>query len=107
MEETQYTYAGLSTSNAMAEIAASAFDCAVRQRFSQSGLIFYERYIDDSILVLNRNWERQKIQSILEQVLQEIFYDTQIKYGKPCKTSFNMRKFCCVSEKDLSQKHIK
>lgn len=107
VEETQYTYAGLSTSNAMAEIAASAFDCAVHQRFSQSGLIYYERYIDDSILVLNRNWESPKIQSILEQVLQEIFHDAQIKYGKPCKTSFNMKKFCCVSEKNLSQKHIK
>lgn len=107
VEETQYTYAGLSTSNAMAEIAASAFDCAVRQRFSQSGLIYYERYIDDSILILNRNWESPKIQSILEQVLQEIFHDAQIKYGKPCKTSFNMKKFCCVSEKNLSQKHIK
>lgn len=99
VEETQYAYAGLSTSNAMAEIVASVFDCVVRQEFSQLGLIYYERYIDDGILILNRNWERSKILSIFERLLQQVFYDKQIKSEKSCKTSFNMKKFCCVSEK--------
>ena len=40
--------------------SASAFDCAVHQRFSQSGMIYYERYIDDSILVLNEIGKAKK-----------------------------------------------
>lgn len=107
VEETQYAYAGLSTSNAMAEIVASVFDCVVRQEFSQLGLIYYERYIDDGILILNRNWERSKILSIFEQLLRQVFYDKQIKSEKSCKTSFNMKKFCCVSEKNLTQNPTK
>lgn len=50
--KTKYAYAGLPTSNAIAEIIAKEFDSIIRYTFSGKGLIFYERYIDDSILIL-------------------------------------------------------
>ena len=58
---TQYAYAGLCTSNAIAEIIANHFDESVRQAFISKGIIYYERYIDDSFLILNEHIEEDEI----------------------------------------------
>ena len=71
---TQYAYAGLCTSNAIAEIIAKHFDDAVRQAFIGNGVIYYERYIDDSILILNEHVEEMEIKEKLEKTLLSIFY---------------------------------
>ena len=57
---TKYAYAGLCTSNAIAEIIAGYFDEEVKQTFFQNGIIFYERYIDDSILNFKRTHGRNR-----------------------------------------------
>lgn len=79
---TKYAYAGLCTSNAIAEIIAGYFDEAVKQMFFSNGIIYYERYIDDSILILNEHMEETEVKEKLETVLLKIFHDQTIKAPK-------------------------
>lgn len=97
---TKYAYAGLCTSNAIAEIIAAYFDEAVKQVLSESGLIYYERYVDDCIMILNEHMDEKEINDILDDILPKIFYDTNIERGK-CKTEFNKEKFCYISRRKI------
>lgn len=99
--KTKYAYAGLPSSNAMAEIAGATFDHTVRQVFQNSGLIYYARYIDDCVLILNNHTEQVELQKLLDQILSDIFYDTAIKSGKKCKTKYNASKFSYISKQQL------
>lgn len=101
---TRRAYAGLCTSNTIAEITATFFDKAIRQKFALNGVIYYERYIDDCVLVLNEYMEESEVRSLLNAILLEVFYDKSPKC-LPCKTRFNWEKFRYVSKrKVLSQK---
>lgn len=100
--KTKYTYAGFNTSNAMAEIAAKHFDDAIRQAFMSKGVLFFERYIDDSILILNENIDENEIKSTLQKVLMDVFHDDTINVGKKCKTRFNNSKFRYISKRIIS-----
>lgn len=95
---TKYAYAGLCTSNAIAEIIARYFDEAVKQMFFSNGIIYYERYIDDSILILNEHMEETEIKEKLEAVLLNIFHDKTINAPK-CHTKFNSNKFKYISRR--------
>lgn len=97
---TKYAYAGLCTSNAIAEIIARYFDEAVRQMFFSNGIIYYERYIDDSILILNEHMEEAEIKEKLEAVLLNIFHDKTINAPK-CRTKFNSKKFKYISRRKI------
>ena len=101
---TKRSYAGLCTSNALAEIIATHFDKAIRKKFSSNGVIYYERYIDDCVLVLNEHMEESETKDLLNAVLLEVFHDTSLKCLQ-CKTEFNWKKFGYISRrKVLSQK---
>lgn len=97
---TKYAYAGLCTSNAIAEIIAGYFDEAVKQMFFSNGIIYYERYIDDSILILNEHMEETEVKEKLETVLLKIFHDQTIKAPK-CHTKFNKKKFKYISRRNI------
>ena len=98
---TQYAYAGLCTSNAIAEIIAKHFDDAVRQAFIGNGVIYYERYIDDSILILNEHVEEIEVKEKLEKTLLSVFYDEGIGCTVKCKTKFNRNKFQYISRRKI------
>lgn len=97
---TKYAYAGLCTSNAIAEIIAGYFDEAVKQMFFSNGIIYYERYIDDSILILNEHMEETEVKEKLKTVLLNIFHDETIKAPK-CHTKFNKKKFKYISRRKI------
>lgn len=97
---TKYAYAGLCTSNAIAEIIAGFFDEAVKQMFFSNGIIYYERYIDDSILILNEHMEESEVKDKLETVLLNIFHDETINAPK-CHTQFNKGKFKYISRRKI------
>lgn len=101
---TKYAYAGFCTSNAIAEIIASFFDEAVRQAFFSNGLIYYERYIDDSILILNENMEETEVLEKLNSILSKIFYDETLNCLK-CKTKFNNQKFKYISRRKILEQN--
>jgi hypothetical protein len=102
VSQTKYAYAGLSTSNLFSEIIATKFDELIRQAFAQHGLLFFERYIDDTIIILNQHLERPACNRILEDARKAIYYDPNVKTGNPCKTKFNHSKFRLIARRSLT-----
>jgi hypothetical protein len=100
-KNTRYAYAGFSTSNVIAEIIAKQFDDAVKQALSTKGVLFYERYIDDSIIVFNEHIEEPECLEILQQALKVIFFDDAVFALPKCKTRLNPNKFCYISKRTL------
>ena len=100
--QTKYSYAGLSTSNLFSEIIAVKFDEVIRQSFSQHGMLFFERYIDDTIIILNQHLEQAICDSILENALLEVYYDMNVSTAFQCKTKFNPSKSRLNSRRNLS-----
>lgn len=100
--KTQYAYAGLCTSNAIAEIIAKDFDREIKNEFLARGLLFYERFIDDCILILNENVRQSDIQCILDEILKKVFNDIDSDDIIKCKTRFNTGKFQFLSKKTLT-----
>ena len=96
---TEYAYAGFCTSNVIAEIAAKYFDEMVKQIFASKGVIYFERYIDDSILVLNEYIEEQEIKDMLNKSLLNIFYDEKIQPKVKCKAKFNNKKYQYITRR--------
>ena len=97
---TKYAYAGLCTSNTIAEIIATYFDEAIRQVFTENGLILYERYVDDCVLILNEHMEETEVNNTLNAILFDIFHDSQLSCNM-CKTKFNIQKFCYISRRKV------
>ena len=102
VEETRYTYAGFSTSNVIAEIIARQFDIAIKLAFADKGVLFFERYIDDSFLVSNEHIDEQECHNLLQSTLLKIFHDNSVKVVPKCNTKFNNSKFVHISRRDLS-----
>ena len=100
--KTKYAYAGLCTSNVIAEIVAKDFDREIRNEFLAKGLLFYERYIDDCILILNENTKQADIQSLLDKILKKVFDNISSNDIAKCKTKFNAGKFQFLSKKALT-----
>lgn len=105
--KTRYAYAGLCTSNVISEIIAQKFDEKVKMLFSGDGLLFFERYIDDSIIVLNNHISEDKCKEILVQALTEVYRDTAITVGTKCKTRFNNSKFVYISHRALTNSFVR
>lgn len=102
-QESGYCYAGLSTSNIIAEILSIKFDEILIQKFSDKGLIFYQRYIDDGILVFNQYQESKRIQDELQEAVNRIFHDNSVKSHLKCRTKLNNDKFQYISRRRLTQ----
>lgn len=102
VEQTRYAYAGLCTSNVISEIIAQKFDEKIKMVFSGDGLLFFERYIDDSIIVLNKHISEDRCAEILTQALNEVYHSAIIGTKTRCKTRFNNRKFVYISRRTLT-----
>jgi hypothetical protein len=100
--QTKYAYAGLNTSNLFAEIIAVKFDERIRQAFSQHGLLFFERYIDDTIVILNQHLKQDDCETMLHDALETVFHDKSVATAYPCKTRFNPGKFRMVTRRTLT-----
>ncbi len=105
--QTNYAYAGLCTSNVISEIIAQLFDEKIKMAFSGGGLLFFERYIDDSIIVLNKHISEDRCHKILAQVLNEVYHDEAIGVEVKCKTRFNNRKFMYISHRALTNSSVR
>lgn len=101
VNETKYSYAGLQTSNAIAEIIAKVFDEEIVNSFSSFGLLYFERYIDDGIIVLNEHLSETKCNEILLDALKKTFYDENISELPKCTTKMNLTKFKYISKRKM------
>jgi hypothetical protein len=99
-KKTKYAYAGFSTSNVIAEIIARHFDDIIKKAFISKGVLYFERYIDDGLIIFNEHVEEDECKIILEQALEKVFGDKTIS-GK-CKTRFNSKKFSYISKRGMN-----
>ena len=100
--QTKYAYAGLSTSNLLSEIIALEFDEQIRQAFSRYRLLYFQRYIDDTIIILNQHLEQPECDKILNDALQNVFYDKSVLTSYLCKTKLNSTKYKIVTRRSIS-----
>lgn len=102
VKKTKYTYAGLNTSNIFCEIIAKCFDDILSLKFRNYGLIFYRRYIDDGILIFNKRVGLDQCLSIINDAINEVFFDKSVDSAKQCKTRLNTSKTKYLSAYDLA-----
>lgn len=103
--KTKYAYAGLNTSNIICEIIAQRFDELLKLKFSSYGLIFYRRYIDDGILIFNRYVENGVGLKLINEAINETFYDSDIVGVKGCKTRLSITKTKFIALRNLISMH--
>ena len=104
--ETKYAYAGLQTSNAIAEIIAKEFDNALYEQFSQFGLLYFERYIDDGIIILNQHLSESNCSEIINHIIKNIFYSNDLSSIPKCITKMNLSKFKYVSKRNMVSEQL-
>ena len=100
-KETKYAYAGFCTSNVIAEIIAKHFDESVKMAFINKGVLYYERYIDDAVIIFNEHVDEIDCKDILEKSLINVFMDESIDVSPKCKTKFNSNKFNYISKRNI------
>lgn len=99
--ETRYTYAGLCTSNALAEIVARQFDESIHRVFLDNGLIFYDRYVDDCILIFNQHISQNDVDAKVQEIIQRVFFDHDNPIKVKCKTRLNQSKSRYISRRAI------
>lgn len=80
---------GLPTSNALIEIVSRDFDERVKAAFSENGLVFYKRYVDDCILIFNHRVKREVLDKVVDKCRGSIF-GGKTKFS-PAKTSYQTK----------------
>jgi len=80
---------GLPTSNALIEIISRDFDERVKAAFSEDGLIFYKRYVDDCILIFNHRVKKELLDRIIDKCRESTFGKSVLL--SPSKTSYQTK----------------
>lgn len=92
----KYCYAGLCLSNGMTEIVCKDFDIVLKARLSEYGVFFYERYVDDMLIMFNNYISEVKIKKIINDAIHEAFDSC------PVHLSNGVGKFSYISRRNLS-----
>lgn len=86
-------YPGLPTSNALVEIISKEFDIQIRSRLTELGLIYYARYIDDGILIFNKQVKEDEIITSIKDIILNVFKNSDV--------TLNYDKVVYISKKEL------
>ena len=73
IDEFKYCYAGLCLSNGMTEIVCRDFDKRLKAKLTVYGVFFYERYVDDMLIMLNNYISQDEIIDIINKTINETF----------------------------------
>ena len=95
VEQFKYCYAGLCLSNGMAEIVCRDFDMHLRARLEKYGLFYYERYVDDMLIMLNSYISKDNFLKIINEVILTVFGNC------PVKLNMEPAKFAYISKRNL------
>ncbi len=98
VENFKYCYAGLCLSNGMTEIVCKDFDIVLKARLSEYGVFFYERYVDDMLIMFNNYISEDSIKSIIREAIIEVFDSC------PVRLSSGSGKFSYISRRSLVQR---
>lgn len=100
IEEFKYCYAGLCLSNGLTEIVCREFDSRIRAHLSKYGMFFYERYVDDILLITNKYISQNQFCNVIRHTIQEVFGDSPVKINmSPGKFSYITRRNLSTSQK--------
>lgn len=80
---------GMPVSNALIEIISREFDESIRAIFSDDGLIFYKRYVDDCILIFNHRIPKSYLVDAVNLCRIRVFGES-VKLSK-AKTSYQTK----------------
>ena len=94
-----FCFAGINTSNVMAEVISKDFDRTLTTALIGKGLIFSKRYVDDGILIFNKYVSKNELEEIVNNVINKVFYDVDISVTNKCTTALNPTKFTYVSKR--------
>lgn len=94
-DEFKYCYAGLCLSNGMTEIVCRDFDERIKAKMSQYGVFFYERYVDDILLIMNKYIAKDKFLDLMNLTIREVFGDS------PVKLATSPEKFSYISKRKM------
>ena len=93
IDEFKYCYAGLCLSNGMTEIVCRDFDKRLKAKLTAYGVFFYERYVDDMLIMLNSYISQDEIIDIINKTINESFGTC------PVKLSTSLGKFSYISRR--------
>lgn len=98
IKEFDYCYAGLCLSNEMAEIVSRDFDRLIKAKLEKYGIFFYERFVDDMLIMLNSFIDKDEFLKIFNSTIEEVF--------GACPVQLNMEKdkFSFICHRDLQEK---
>jgi hypothetical protein len=89
----KHCYAGLQTSNAMTELACKDFDKVFRSKLKDYGVVYFERYVDDVLIILNSFISEDEFRTLLRNSIAKAFGECDIK--------LNEDKFIYVSRRNI------
>ncbi|MDD4601211.1 hypothetical protein SDC9_03987 [bioreactor metagenome] len=95
IEQFKYCHAGLCLSNGMAEIVCQDFDKHIIARLEKYGIVFYERYVDDILVILNSYISQISFLQLVDDVIQEVFANCPVKLNQ------SNDKFTYISRRSL------
>lgn len=95
VENFKYCYAGLCLSNGMTEIVCKDFEIVLKARLSEYGVFFYERYVDDMLIMFNNYISENRIKNIIRETIIEVFGSC------PVRLSSSPGKFSYISRRNL------
>lgn len=95
INEFEYCYAGLCLSNGMTEIVCRDFDKHLKAKLERYGVFYYERYVDDMLVMLNSYISKDLFIKIVNEVIREVFGNC------PVKLNTKQDKFTYISQRSL------
>lgn len=95
--EFKYCYAGLCLSNSMTELACSDFDEHIKAKLSQYGVFFYERYVDDILLIMNKYISQDIFLGLMNEAIKEVFGES------PVHLAMTPGKFSYIAKRNIQQ----
>lgn len=96
IREFKYCFAGLCLSNGMTEIVCRDFDKHLKAKLEKYGVFYYERYVDDILVMLNSFISKDGFVKIVDEVINEVFGNC------PVKLNMAREKFTYISQRNLS-----
>lgn len=93
-----YCVAGLPIFNYFIELISRDFDERIRSSFHDHGMVFYSRYVDDGIIILNKYLPKKQVRKIINQAIEDIFQNTKSLN----KVKINEEKFRVVNRRHLN-----
>ena len=97
-----YSCAGLGISNTFAELLARNFDLEIKTLLKEYGILLYTRYVDDGLIFLNKYIDQSKTIELLNSAIYKVFFDNSILTKYKNKTQLNMTKTKVINKRNIS-----